>query len=125
MLDGHTVNTKEPNVNTVLLTITESGIASQARGQSIQFLLAYSLIYELDIFMIISSFLWKPDKEICVKSIFDLGLLFNPMKGAPLRTLSEPKHCFVLPPTASASKLQPWEIKMIVNYLGHPLAWGT
>lgn len=75
--------------------------------------------------MIISSFLYTLGKKICVQSISDSGLLSKPREVAPLRTPSEPKYGFVLPQTANPSKLQPWEIKMIVNYLGHPLAWGT
>ena len=50
---------------------------------------------------------------------------FHSINIVPLRTSSEPKCCFVFPLTASPSKLQPWEIEMLVNYSGHPLAWGT
>lgn len=72
--------------------------------------------------MVIFRFFCKLDKKMYVKAFLIGAYYFYSMKAAPLRTFDEPKYYFVLPQTASPSKLQPWEIKMTVNYAGHPLA---
>lgn len=59
-----------------------------------------------------------------VEKTFLMWDYFHSANIALLRTLSEPKYCFVLPQTTSPSKLQPWEIKMIVNYSAIPWPGG-
>jgi hypothetical protein len=59
-----------------------------------------------------------------VTGSFNIRLLFYFMKAELLQTLSEPKYCLVLSQTARDSKLQPWEMRMIVNYPGIPWPGG-